>query len=88
MDLLCPKCSEPWDNDEFHDVAEEKGSTYLRVWEDFQRRGCEAVGSSHGGGPADPRVAALYEVLGHDPDGCAAMFDDMPSYEEEYGYGT
>lgn len=31
MDLYCAKCGEPWDNDTFHDVADENGSTYAEV---------------------------------------------------------
>lgn len=77
MDLLCPKCSEPWDNDTFHDVAEDTGSTYTKVAADFRRRGCEALGTTHGEMNPDPRVGALYDMLGDDMDGAAAMIEDM-----------
>lgn len=61
MDLHCPKCGEPWDNDTFHDIAAEnlaemlsdghgvvKPTTYAKVAADFRVRGCEALGTSHG----------------------------------------
>jgi len=77
MDMLCPKCAEPWDNDEFHDVASENQSTYSELAADFRRRGCEALGSRHGDGDAHPVIAATYDLLGDDMDGAAAMFEDM-----------
>ena len=40
MDIYCRKCSEPWDNDELHEVAEEHGRTYDEVRELFARNGC------------------------------------------------
>lgn len=39
MDLICSTCSEPVDNDYFHDVAEESGRTYKEVAADFRQRG-------------------------------------------------
>jgi hypothetical protein len=87
MDLYCPKCGEPWDNDEFHDVAAEIDSTYAKVAADFRSRGCEALGTRHGdyqvetdstyGLTAAQAAGALYELLGDDMDGAAAMLEDM-----------
>ena len=28
MDLYCPRCGEPWDNDTFHDVAQQNAEEY------------------------------------------------------------
>jgi hypothetical protein len=63
------------------------GVIYKAVREKFQRVGCEALGMKH----SEPRsdtdrtfglrpqeaAAALYELLGDDMDGAAAMLDDM-----------
>lgn len=80
MDLYCSKCSEPVDNDYFHDRADEIGSTYREVAADFRVRGCEALGWSHGEGAANPYADALYDLLGDDMDGAAAMMEDYPEY--------
>lgn len=91
MDLLCPKCGEPWDFETIHDVvAELIGSgdpddckaTFQSVAADFRRRGCPALdGRCSTGAEADVEgaVAAstLYELLGDDMDGAAAMLEDM-----------
>lgn len=78
MDVYCGKCSEPVDMDYFHDAADEQGRTYKEVSRDFQQRGCEALGWSHGEGQANPYADALYDLLGDDMDGAAAMMDDFP----------
>lgn len=87
MDVYCPKCSEPFDLDEFHDIADEQDSTYAKVTAAFRLNGCEAIGSRHGNmepqrdktydlTPAEAS-SALYDLLGDDMDGAAAMLDDM-----------
>lgn len=78
MDHYCPKCSEPVDNDYFHDIAEETGQTYRAVAADFRVRGCAALGESHGTGSANPYAEALYDLLGDDMDGAASMMSDYP----------
>jgi hypothetical protein len=83
MDMLCPKCGEPFENDHFHDVAKEMGSTYTEVTRAFMERGCEAIALKHGPGKARPEVAVLYELLGDDTDGAMSMIEDMGlGYEE------
>jgi hypothetical protein len=82
MDLYCPVCAEPIDNDEFHDVAAEIGSTYSAVAADFRERGCKALpgSSTHCVPVQNDRTAAataMYELLGDDMDGAAAMFEDL-----------
>jgi hypothetical protein len=77
MDIRCPQCSEPWDNDYIHDYAEADGSTYAIVSADVRVRGCEAFGERHGALVADPAIGALYDLLGDDMDGAAAMFEDF-----------
>lgn len=84
MDLYCPKCSEPWDNDSIHQEVEDRGgnATYHAVAAEFRARGCEALGASHGEGQANPYASALYDLLGDDMDGAAAMMED---YSEFFG---
>lgn len=86
MDLICPKCSEPFDNEVFHEVAEELGLTYDFVTSQFRSRGC---GVAFAGSEYDnkswcdshrhqgsPLVGAVYDLLGDDMDGAAAMLED------------
>lgn len=77
MDLLCPRCAEPWDNDTIHDRATETGSTYREVATEFRATGCEALGSDHGEGVADPAIATVYELSGDDMDGAASDLEDF-----------
>lgn len=85
MDVLCRLCSEPWDHDTLHDVAEETGRTYSAVAADFRKRGCKALGdacnedakretllSGHRDG-----ISAVYDVCGDDMDAAAAFFADI-----------
>lgn len=60
MDLYCPKCGEPWDNDVFHDAAEARQQhtavpreprTYPAIAADFRRRGCAALSPEYTTGP-------------------------------------
>lgn len=87
MDLYCPKCGEPCDNDEFHAVAEETGRTYSIIVHKFQDQGCEGIGQkcskpstqvdSTFGLTRQDAASALYDILGDDMDGAAAMLEDM-----------
>lgn len=82
MDIYCPKmgCGEVVDMDYLHDVAEETNSTYTAVMRDFQQRGCLALGDTHSENGSDRGVyaEALYDLLGDDLDGAAAMMEDFP----------
>jgi hypothetical protein len=87
MDLYCPICGEPCENDYFHDVAKSTGQTYSEVAADFRVRGCEAIESSHSkastetdkgfGLTRQEAAGALYDLLGDDMDGAAAMLEYM-----------
>lgn len=80
MDLYCTRCAEPWDNDEFHYVAEEQGSTYKEVAANFRAEGCKAVtGKLCERKATDMGLAAeaMYDLLGDDMDGAAAMLEDF-----------
>jgi hypothetical protein len=63
MDLYCPTCGEPWDNDSLHEEAEARkasqdaapagttftlGTTYTAVAADFRRKGCKALINAFG----------------------------------------
>lgn len=96
MDLYCPKCGEPWENDSLHDEVaarqeEDIDATYKEVAADFRSRGCEVMKFGFDGRCSAPSegtdrtfgltrqaaASALYDVLGDDMDGAAAMLDDM-----------
>ena len=81
MDLLCRHCREPWENDTLHDVAQETGRTYREVAADFRQDGCEALGTTHGEGEPSRAADVLYELLGDDMDGAAAMLNDLEYFE-------
>ena len=89
MDLYCTRCGEPWDNDCIHDeVAErvESGETadYRTVLREFQSSGCVAFRVAYGQGKCErtgsQRAAVaevMYDLLGDDADGAAAMMEDF-----------
>ena len=88
MDINCPRCAEPVEIDYLHEVAEVEGQygdggTFADVLRAFQRDGCSALGAR-----CNPRVtdrdraraagaALLYDLLGDDIDGAAAMLEDF-----------
>ena len=78
MDIRCPRCGEPWDTYEFHDVP---GMTYKQALDLFYKKGCGVVFS---GKPCQAnnslsaqKAKVLREVLGDDVDGIAAMTEDF-----------
>lgn len=80
MDIRCPACGEPLDNDELHDVP---GMTYAEAVKAFRRRGCKALGFACAWAPGMARpasaqaAAVLMDVLGDDMDGVASMLEDF-----------
>ncbi len=45
MDLICPVCAEPVDNDYFHDLVDDGTfSSYREAAAAFRRSGCEGIG--------------------------------------------
>lgn len=82
MDLHCPRCGEPVDNDELHAVAEETGNTYSSVLAAFRHTGCPALpGGRHNletiGSDLAILSAAAFDLMPDDPDGVAAMIEDF-----------
>jgi hypothetical protein len=88
MDLHCPSCGEPWDFDTLHEevsARKEDGqndATYEKVAAEFRAKGCNALATSHGPQrhctPDNnaPVRQAIYDLLGDDMDGAAAMLED------------
>lgn len=75
MDIYCPQCGEPWDNDELH----ESDLGYRAAYRKFFAAGCGSVFDV----TCTPRAtdtgaisAAMYDLLGDDVDGIAAMMQD------------
>lgn len=90
MDVYCKRCGEPWDNDEFHEVAKEYNTTYDKVTAAFRIYGCvafeyapETVKKLPPGDlcKRDESIVTLaaeaaYELCGNDMDGAASLVDD------------
>lgn len=77
MDLYCPRCREPWDNDEFHDQAEADGTTYDEVVRIFRSKGCGAAfGTNCQRVLPNETISMIYDLMGDDTDGAASMFED------------
>lgn len=81
MDILCPKCAEPWEIDSLHDYAEETGVTFSVVSRTFRTKGCgEAFAEwttrceRRAGHEAR---GVLADLLGDDIDGYAALCEDF-----------
>lgn len=81
MDIRCPVCGEPWDHDELHYV---EGMSYQTAWKTFRKRGCEVFGCEHSEVHSNAAMAArmLYDLMPDDPDGCAAMLDELEYFGE------
>jgi hypothetical protein len=79
MDIYCPQCREPWDNDTLHEVASEDGSSYLEVARAFRSKGCAALGSRHGDyqSPNSEAISVIYDLLGDDMDGATGLMEDF-----------
>lgn len=78
MDIYCPICSEPWDMDELH--YPDADLSFTEALAVFRSQGCGVV---WGGVPCKPTtaarrdvMAAVYDLMGDDVDGCASMFED------------
>lgn len=81
MDLICPVCAEPVDNDYFHDLVDDGTfSSYREAAAAFRRSGCEGIGETHSENRNSYRAdvsAAMFDLLGDDMDGAAAMMEDF-----------
>lgn len=82
MDLICGECAEPVDNDYLHDLVEEgMYDTYSNAAAAFRSKGCEALGDTHNAATTGSFRAhaadAMFDLLGDDMDGAAAMMEDF-----------
>lgn len=81
-DIYCPRCGEPWDIGEFHDVP---GLNFKRALHRFYGEGCGMVFNGKSCTPAVSEQAktsaqasaVLREVLSDDVDGISAMLEDF-----------
>lgn len=83
MDLICPVCAEPTDNDELHvEVEENNYPNYAAAAAAFRSKGCEALSwGSHNPETMNSKRAAvsdaMFDLLDDDMDGAAAMMEDF-----------
>lgn len=81
MDIYCTRCSEPIDMDYLHDLVEEgMYANFKEALHAFQTKGCEALGEPQCERSDSLRAAAMgamFDLLGDDVDGAAAMMDDF-----------
>lgn len=82
-DVYCPKCGEPCDTYEFHDVANELATTYDDVTRRFRVEGCDALPGWRCNPDRDAVRAQIarevYSVSGDDMDGAAADLEHCRS---------
>jgi hypothetical protein len=76
MDIICPKCGEPWDHDSLHDVAQERyGIDYYLDGESFHR-------SNRIKNPAynEKHYQEIFQAVTRDfqTKGCGYVFDARP----------
>lgn len=86
MDIYCKRCGEPWEIDSLHEVADSEGTTFSTVLRRFQAVGCTALSGEYFGaisrcetvtGTDTATIGMVYDILGDDIDGAAAMFSDL-----------
>ena len=88
MDIYCPKCREPWDNECLHeevDYRKSEGQTasYDSVKAEFFTHGCAAFtgyGTTCTTSPEGRSVVLdeLYALFGDDLDGLMSDLEDFP----------
>jgi hypothetical protein len=84
MDVYCVTCGEPWENETLHEWAEMTTTTYAKVANTFQRKGCKTFAGWMYGDQShcvpDTKSAQrslLADLLGDDLDGMSAMLEDL-----------
>lgn len=92
MDIICPKCAEPWDNDSIHEEVDNRrddGDTtadYYKIAAEFRRKGCQTFTYAWDGDCGNQLTdrqafraqlaGVAYDMLGDDMDGAASLLDD------------
>lgn len=81
MDIICPVCAEPWDMSELHEA---EGMSFTAANNLFHTKGCGAVFGGSCKPVTDPGgrlradvSAAMFDMMGDDVDGIAAMMEDF-----------
>ena len=82
MDIICPICREPWENDTFHDYAEEFNTSYNALYKVFRTKGCGVAFDEWSISSCQPTSghearSVLADLLGDDVDGYASLVEDM-----------
>jgi len=76
-DLYCPRCGEPWEMDELHDVPD---VPFQLAYQRFQVIGCAVFGSRCGEPQRTPEqrqtIRTAYALLDDDPDAASAVIED------------
>jgi len=88
MDIYCPVCGEPWENDTLHDYAEESESTYKAVYSKFFSDGCGEAFKTWGitceRNDANAGRAyissVMHDLLGDDVDGIMSSMEDAEAW--------
>ena len=81
-DIRCPKCGEPVDIDELHEMGDyrQEELTFQQATELFWSEGCAAFGWAHAEQPDLTRAgvsAMLHDLLGDDVDGISSSLEDF-----------
>ncbi len=79
IDVHCPHCGEPWDNDCFHDMQEwNLELTYMQAAQEFQTLGCNLFYGKDT--PCDAEVVDERAARG------TRFGMELSPYPEEWGY--
>lgn len=86
-DVICPKCLEPWDNDEIHEAVSERKANgdnswnYDKMYKLFREKGCGAVFGGNSCKPSGTErskiLGELAEMMGDDSDGYISLVEDF-----------
>lgn len=83
MDIYCPVCAEPWDNDTLHEYAEENDSTYNKVYRAFMNDGCGVAFATWNIDTCEKvdnmttsLMSVLVDIMGDDVDGIMSGMED------------
>lgn len=82
MDILCRRCGEPYDLDEFHELAPDLNTSFDKLVKKFMLQGCKALDGvyddcTNAPGSGNELVGVLADLSLGDPDGFAADLEDL-----------
>lgn len=86
MQVRCPRCTEPWETDIFHEIARKTGTGFLPEYRRFKKFGCAAILNGLEGirankptceqTPEGLTIGALLDLCGDDSDAAACEIED------------